>query len=63
MKVTEANKDQIIKSYAERIVEDLDTKTLVALAVDNYQHNMWPMDVKSIEELVKIYAPDLLEDN
>jgi hypothetical protein len=62
MKVTQDNKNNIIKAYAQRMVEDLDTKTLVALAIDNYEHNMWSMDLKSVEELVKIYAPDLLED-
>lgn len=63
MKLTKANKNEIIKAYAQRMVADLDIETLAALAIDNYESNMWGMNLESIKALVEIYAPDLLENN
>lgn len=60
--VTDKNRDDIIRSYAHRLLDDMDFDTLYTLAYEQLVQSKVLMDNEPLEnEIVEIY-PEILED-
>lgn len=55
------NREDLIGEYAQRVVEDLDTDTLVAYAIDKMMDDLRSYTDEALHEEVSEYYPDLLE--
>ena len=56
------NRDEIIAAYAERIVDGMDMRDLVAFATEQMIDRLDSYDDEELVEEVREFAPDLLED-
>ena len=57
------NRDELQQNLIDRILDDMDLKTLMQLVADQLDHSY---DSYTVDELIteaKEYYPDLLEDN
>ena len=57
------DRDELQQNLIDRIIDDMDLKTLMQLVADQLDHSY---DSYTIDELIteaKEYYPDLLEDN
>lgn len=50
-RVTESNRDRLISQYAEAVVEDMNMKCMMELALDAVMHNL---EMYSNDELEKL---------
>lgn len=61
MTLTEAQFDQLKESYAYMIVDDMDMKTLVQLAIDSIVENLKSYDQDELkDEIVELYDEEVL---
>lgn len=60
--VSDKNRDDIIRSYAHRLLDDMDFDTLYAFAYEQLVESKGLMDNEPLEnEIIEIY-PEILED-
>lgn len=62
IKVTDSNRDKIISIYCEKLLDDMDSETLYQFAYDMLLNSKDLMDNKPLEDEIKDYYPDMLED-
>ena len=63
MNVTESQFDQLKDSYAYMIVDDMDMKTLVQLAIDSIVENLKSYDQDELrDEIVELYDEEVLDN-
>lgn len=61
MNLTESQFDQLKESYAYMIVDDMDMKTLVQLAIDSIIENLKSYDQDELkDEIVELYDEEVL---
>ena len=60
--VTDKNRDDIIRSYAHRILEDMDNDTLYTFAYETLIDSKDLMDNVALENEILDYYPDVLEN-
>lgn len=61
MTLTEQQFDQLKESYAYMIVDDMDMKTLVQLAIDSIVENLKSYDQDELrDEIVELYDEEVL---
>jgi hypothetical protein len=56
-------KDELIGEYATRIVDGMDTNTLVAYAIEQLIDGLSRMSEEDLREEIADSDPDLLEEN
>lgn len=61
--VTDKNREDIIKDYTIRLLDDMDFDTLYAFAYEQLVESKNLMDNVPLEDEIKEYYPDLLEDS
>lgn len=61
IKVTDKNRDSIIKNYANRLLDDMDFDTLYNLAYDMLVENKSGYNNRTLESEILEYYPDVLE--
>ena len=57
------DRDELQQNLIDRILDDMDLKTLMQLVADQLDHNYDSYTVDELITEVKEYYPDLLEDN
>lgn len=63
MNLTESQFDQLKESYAYMIVDDMDMKTLVQLAIDSIIENLKSYDQDELkDEIVELYDEEVLDN-
>lgn len=62
MKVTDKNRDKILETYCTRLLDDMDNETLYQFAYDMLFDSKDLMDNKPLEDEIKDYYPDILEN-
>ena len=63
MTLTEQQFDQLKESYAYMIVDDMDMKTLVQLAIDSIIENLKSYDQDELkDEIVELYDEEVLDN-
>ena len=63
MNLTESQFDQLKESYAYMIVDDMDMKTLVQLAIDSIVENLKSYDQDELrDEIVELYDEEVLDN-
>lgn len=60
--VTEKNREDIIRSYAHRILDDMDFDTIYTFAYEQLVESKGVMDNESLEKEIRDYYPDVLEN-
>lgn len=60
--VTDKNRDDIIRAYAHRLLDDMDWDSLYSFAYERLVESKDLMDNIPLEAEIKDYYPDLLED-
>jgi uncharacterized UPF0160 family protein len=60
--VTDKNREDIIESYASRLLDDMDFDTLYAFAYEQLVESKDLMDNEPLEDEIKEYYPEILED-
>lgn len=60
--VTDKNREDIIESYASRLLDDMDFDTLYAFAYEQLVESKDLMTNESLEDEIKEYYPEILED-
>lgn len=63
MTLNEAQFDQLKEAYAYMIVDDMDMKTLVQLAIDSIVENLKSYDQDELrDEIVELYDEEVLDN-
>lgn len=62
IKVTDSNRDDIIRVYAHRLLDNMDWDTLYSFAYDKLVDSKDLMDNIPLEHEIRDYCPDILED-
>lgn len=62
IKVTDRNRDEIIHKYCERLLDDMDWDTLYSFAYERLVDSKDLMDNIPLENEIKDYCPDILEN-
>lgn len=62
IKVTDSNRDDIIRVYAHRLLDDMDWDTLYSFAYERLVDSKDLMDNIPLENEIKDYCPDILEN-
>jgi hypothetical protein len=57
------DRDALQQAYIERIVDDMDTKTLMNVVADMLDQNFDSLTVDELIAEVEEYYPDLVEDS
>lgn len=60
--VTDKNRDDIIRAYAHRLLDDMDWDTLYTFAYEQLTQSKDLMNNVPLEDEIKEYYPELLED-
>ena len=60
--VTDKTREDIIRVYASRLLDDMDFDTLYAFAYEQLVESKSLMDNEFLENEIKDYCPDILED-
>lgn len=60
--VTDKNREVIIETYASRLLDDMDFDTLYAFAYEQLVESKGLMDNEPLEDEIKEYYPEILED-
>ena len=61
IQVTDRNRDDIIRVYASRLLDNMDWDTLYSFAYHNLVESKNLMDNIPLEDEIKDYCPDILE--
>ena len=62
MTLNEDDLQQLKFNYAEKIVDDMDLKTLIVLAIESIEHNMKDWDEDDVKsEILDYYDEETLE--
>jgi len=59
--VTDKNREKITDIYCNRLLDDMDFKTLYCFAFDMLKDNKSGLTNKMLEDQISDYYPDLLE--
>ena len=63
MTLNEDDLQQLKFNYAEKIVDDMDLKTLIVLAIESIEHNMKDWDEDDVKsEILDLYDEETLTD-
>ena len=63
MTLNEDDLQQLKFNYAEKIVDDMDLKTLIVLAIESIEHNMKDWDEDDVKsEILSLYDEETLTD-
>ncbi len=62
VEVTEKNRGDIIRSYASRLLDDMDFDTLYSFAYERLVDSKGEMTIDALESEIKSYYPEILED-
>jgi len=63
MTLTSQQLDRLIENYAERIVDDMDTKCLIQFVYDTIVTNMEHMNEEDVlNEIANVYDEDVIEE-
>lgn len=62
VRVTDNNREDIIKSYAHTLLDDMDFDTLYTFAYESLVENKDLMDNLSLENEILNYYPEILEE-
>lgn len=62
IQVTDKNREDIIKAYAHRLLDDMDWDALYTFAYEQLVESKDLMDNIPLEDEIKEYYPELLED-
>jgi hypothetical protein len=57
------NREDLIAQYADRIVEGMDTETLVMYAIGQLMEDLRTMTDDDLTDEIEDFYPDLLESN
>lgn len=60
--VTDKNREDIIRSYAHRLLDDMDWDTLYSFAYERLVESKDLMDNEPLEQEILEYYPEILED-
>lgn len=60
--ITDKNRDDIIRIYAYRLLDDMDFDTLYSFAYERLVDSKDLMDNEPLENEIKEYYPEILED-
>jgi hypothetical protein len=60
--VSDKNREDIIETYASRLLDDMDFDTLYAFAYEQLVESKGLMDNEPLEDEIKEYYPEILED-
>jgi hypothetical protein len=60
--VTDKNREDIIRSYAHRLLDDMDWDTLYSFAYERLVESKDLMDNEPLEKEILEYYPEILED-
>jgi hypothetical protein len=60
--VTDKNREDIIRSYAHRLLDDMDWDSLYSFAYEQLVESKSLMDNIPLEDEIKDYYPELLEE-
>jgi hypothetical protein len=60
--VTDKTREDIIRVYASRLLDDMDFDTLYSFAYEQLVESKSLMDNEPLENEIKDYCPDILED-
>ena len=60
--VTDKNREDIIRSYAHRLLDDMDWDTLYSFAYEQLVESKDLMDNEPLEQEILEYYPEILED-
>lgn len=61
IKITNENRDQIIHDHAQKMVNEMDYGTLMVVARDSIESNLWPLSNKELQKIIGEYNPQVLE--
>lgn len=61
--VDDKNREDIVKSYAHRLLDDMDWDTLYTFAYETLVESKSKLNNISLENEIKSYYPDVLEDS
>jgi len=62
IQVTDKNREDIIRSYAHRLLDDMDWDTLYSFAYERLVESKDLMDNEPLEQEILDYCPEVLED-
>lgn len=62
VEVTDKNREDIIRVYASRLLDDMDFDTLYSFAYEQLVESKSLMDNEPLENEIKDYYPEILED-
>jgi hypothetical protein len=62
VKVTDKNRDQIIKEYASQLIDNMDWDSLYAFAYEQLVQSKDLIDNVPLENEILEYCPDILND-
>jgi hypothetical protein len=60
--VNDKNREDIIRVYASRLLDDMDFDTLYSFAYEQLVESKGLMDNEPLENEIKDYYPEILED-
>jgi hypothetical protein len=60
--VTDKTREDIIRVYASRLLDDMDFDTLYSFAYEQLVESKSLMDNEPLENEIKDYCPEILED-
>jgi hypothetical protein len=60
--VTDKNRKDIIRTYASRLLDDMDFDSLYSFAYDTISSNKSMMTNNALENEIVFYYPDILEE-
>ena len=60
--ITDKNREDIIRVYASRLLDDMDFDTLYSFAYERLVDSKELMDNEPLENEIKDYCPDILEE-
>lgn len=62
IQVTDKNREDIIRSYAHRLLDDMDWDTLYSFAYERLVESKDLIDNEPLEQEILEYYPEVLED-
>ena len=62
IQVTDKNREDIIRSYAHRLLDDMDWDALYSFAYERLVESKDLMDNEPLEQEILDYCPEVLED-
>lgn len=62
IKITDKNHEDIVRSYAHRLLDDMDFDTLYSFAYEQLVESKSLMDNEPLEQEILEYYPEILED-